>query len=493
MSAAPPLLIVTLPGRTLGECREEIAAAGAGGADVAEVRLDRWKAQELDRIGELFPSVLPLMATYRSKAEGGEAPDEAELRARIRTRIASFPFAWIDLETERDRAGSAEISGPRVVFSSHLPAGTGPTLLRARLRDVPDGSVFAKVVVPCTVSEALRLRTALGPPDEKAPSVLHTTGASGPLFRATAWRRRFPAVYARLPDGFPRPPVERSQIPVEALRHYFGARTPGPLYALLGHPVAHSRSPAIFADWMRRLDDRGLYVTFDLATEEEFGESLGPLCDEGFRGFNVTSPWKQVAFGIASSRRPSAEECGAANVLSARAGGGLEAENTDLFALVRRLGELIGAGSWSGDRVTIVGTGGAARAALAASRSIGAQTSLVGRSPEDVDRLAREFGATPASRGMRAPELVIHATSIGQAGAGPPGLDLAPWVGAETHVLDLVYDPQEPIVRDLVAARGRSYEDGRRLLVYQAAESYRIWWGHAPGEEEIALALRTAS
>ena len=395
MTGARPLLIASLPGRGVEATRAEALEARAAGADIAEVRLDRWPPSELMRLGELFPSPIPLLATYRSKAEGGEGSDDPSERGPLLDALTRHPFRLIDREVERDAPGPALGStGRGTIWSRHLPAESSSAEVERALRVDPAGAEFVKVVVPYGVGESVGRLRARPPPEGIDRVVFHTTGASGPLYRAWAWSLGFPAVFGSLPDAPGRSKVEASQIPVDQLRHYLDGPVPGPLFGLVGHPVSHSRSPGIYFDWMRSHSDRGLYMTLDIASESELAETVPALAASGFRGLNVTRPWKQAALELASRIGPGAGPCGCANVLTFTPGGGVEAENTDLAALLRRFRELVEAAEWDGARVTVVGSGGAARAALAAARSIGARATVV----------ARDVGsARPALRGVRGP------------------------------------------------------------------------------------------
>jgi shikimate 5-dehydrogenase len=492
MSGPRPSLIVSLPARDVEAARRELEEARVAGADLAEVRIDRWDPRERSRLGELFPSPLPLLATYRSRAEGGEGSDDPEERRSVLSELARHPFRLVDLEMARDPRALAPVGpGPGTVLSRHFPSGTGPEELERTLLTDPAGSEFVKVVLPSTVGEAIGPLRACLPDRGASRIVLHTTGASGPLYRAWAWSLGFSAVYASLPDAPGRSPVEPSQIPVDHMRFFLDGSAPGPLLALVGHPVAHTRSPGLFYRWMRARGDRGLYIALDIASEAELADVVPALSDSGFRGVNVTRPWKQAALELASRIGPGAGPCGCANVLTFAPGGGIEAENTDLAALIRRFRELLGASEWDGERLTVAGSGGAARAALAAAQAVGAEATVVARDVASGRRVAGDFGA----RMLRAPpptvpELLVNTTPVGRTEAGAPGFDFAPWIPQGGRVLDLVYAPDDALLRRTAEARGARYEDGWRLLVYQAAESYGLWWGAPPTEAEILGALR---
>ncbi len=491
-----PRLVVTLPGRDVATVRAEVADAQRAGADIVEFRLDRWSEAEQHRAAELFPSPVPVMATVRSRAEGGEGPDSAENRIPRLRDLARLPIRWLDLEEDRDLALTSELPADRsflLVLSSHLPADTSPEDLVGRMRrPLPLGAV-RKIVLPASVGrlleEILPAVDAVG----TESTVLLTTGASGPLLRAWSLRRRYPMVYAgpaRPAPGPGAPPVEPSQIPVDRLRWFFDSDPGRPIFALLGRPVGHSQSPYLHSRWMRRLQRHGLYVSLEIGSEPEFVESLEPLAEGGLRGANVTHPWKTTALASATRVGKGAEICGAANCLTFR-DDEVEAENTDLAAALRRLGEIRAVGPWDGRELLVLGAGGSAAATLAAARELGTRASVLARSPAKASALADRFGARilPPTE-LRPFPIVVHATDVGRSGADPLALPVESVVGPGTVLLDWVYSPDDDVVRRAAESRGAEYEDGWRLLVYQAAASFALWWGVEPEDDEVEATVR---
>jgi shikimate dehydrogenase len=487
MSLPRPRIVVTLPARNLDDVALQVGLARDHGADAAEVRADRLPRDELERIGRLFPAPLPLVATYRSRAEGGEGEDDPRLRRAVLLDLASRPFRWIDLELARDldllpRLPPAERLG-RIV-SAHLSQGVRSPW-RDRLGDLEGVDGIGKLVVRASVREALR---EVVPQASRVGGnlVVHTTGPSGPLLRAWARRFGFPLVYATLPESLKMAPVEPSQIGVDRLRPFLEAEEQPPLFAVCGRPVVHSRSPAIHASWMRENAHDGLYLALEFADDGEFVDALGPLAAGGFRGLNVTHPFKAVAAEAATELGAGARACGAANCLTFR-DEGIAAENTDLISVLRRLEELRASGRWDGRSLAVVGAGGAARATLAAALEIGAHATVYARRVGAARELAARFGAAvgTASDGPSA-SLLVHATDVGREAKATLDVPLAPLLSSRSHVLDWVYAPVSPAVRRATEAASATYEDGWRLLVYQAAASYEIWWGHAPEEASVA-------
>jgi shikimate dehydrogenase len=491
MTGSRPAIVVSLPARSVAEAVPQIVEARSAGADAAEIRIDRWPPAEQARLRDLFPSSLPLLATLRSRREGGLGPDAPADRAPLLLRYAAMPFRWIDLEHGRDddladRLPPTETLG-RVV-SCHLRGDELPDWSR-RWLELSSVRGIGKLVVPASVPVALgeMLPRLLGPRDGAV--VVHTTGPSGPLLRAFARRLGSPLVFAALPEGNDRAPVEPSQIPVDRLRRYLEAPGEAPLFAVVGRPIAHSRSPAVHSAWMHAEGRAGLYLPLEFATDEEFLESIPLLAANGFRGLNVTHPLKPAAFEAATEAGPGATACGVANCLTLRDGEVL-AENTDLVAILRRLGELRESGPWDGRSIVVLGAGGAARATLAAARELSIPATVVARRSDAAMTLAEAFGANAdLSTAPSSGALVVHASSAGRDGAGPLDPSLASAVGRGCGVLDWVYAPAEPTVRDAAISARVSYEDGWRLFVYQAAASYGLWWGEEPATDLVDRAI----
>lgn len=499
MTPSPPAVVVSLPARTISEARAQAREAKNEGADVAEVRFDRFRPEELARAGELFPAPLPLIATVRSRAEGGEGPDDPEPRLRVLTNLSRHPFRWVDAELARDFPAAEALHRPGVqelIVSTHLVSGvdahTWADLVR---RQVPRGAL-RKVVALASVGQTLNeLIPALPPPGE-SPVTVATVGPSGTLLRAWSRRLGLPFVFASLParsgEGAASP-VEPSQIPVDRLRRFLDAGSNPPLFAIVGHPVAHSRSPAIHGRWMKAEGRAGLFVVLDFQSEEELADAIPALVEGGFRGFSVTHPFKEVALELATEVGPGASACGVANVLTFQESS-IAAENTDLAAILRRMEELHSSSGWDGASVGVIGAGGAARATLAAARTLGVDAMIWARRADRAEILSREFGA----RAVREPEasgptLVVHATTVGRGVTSSEALPNLSWIRPGVHVIDWVYAPDDPIVRTTAEKAGATYEDGSRLLVYQAAASYGIWWGNEPASDEVARAIEESS
>ncbi len=281
-------------------------------------------------------------------------------------------------------------------------------------------------------------------------------------------------------------------------------------FVLVGHPVAHSVSPAMHAAAYRELGVDARYETLDVPDEAALRRVVEALRSGDLAGANVTVPWKRVACALADDVDESALATRAANVL-ATVGGRVVAFNTDVAALADELC----AAEFEGEAL-VLGAGGAGLAAVAACSAAGAlriavaTRSLAPGAASEASRALTSLGAVIA----RWPEpgdvvdvdtanlrLVVQATSAGMLG-GAPGEDVArvvPWARLDRATLgmDLVYNPPLTPFLQAAVARGLRTVGGVGMLVGQAARAIEIWLGASPsvltlrGAAEAALAPAT--
>ncbi len=266
-------------------------------------------------------------------------------------------------------------------------------------------------------------------------------------------------------------------------------------FVLIGHPVAHSISPAIHRAAYANVGLAAEYELVDAPDEAAVRAAVQAVRDGRFVGANVTVPWKQTALSLADEQHESAAAVGAANVLVRDAAGRVVAHNTDVAALAAELAALAPA---EGDAL-VLGAGGAALAAVAAARLLGA--SAIGVSARRFDaalvpaawpnatvlvRLGAEllsWGDGVGALGAFASHasVLIQATSAGMHGAGA-GEDVArivPWerLRRGVRVYDLVYNPAQTPFLSRARAAGLTASGGLGMLVGQAALAFELWFG----------------
>jgi shikimate dehydrogenase len=286
-------------------------------------------------------------------------------------------------------------------------------------------------------------------------------------------------------------------------------------FVLIGHPVSHSLSPAIHAAAYEELGVKGCrYLAVDCPSPADVAAQLDEMRRGNVAGANVTVPWKRVALDFADEVHPSAQATGAANVLRPVEVDGvrrLVAHNTDVPALAEELVR----GRPGARTATIIGSGGAALAAVVACKSIGVERVAV---------VARKFrgelstwpgaaalsdrGATPLAwpddalhaaalrRAFAESDLVVQSTSDGMSGAsdGTAVRDLVPFAELDraAFLYDVVYNPS--VTPFVAAARAHrlSAASGVGMLVGQAALAIELWLGKRPDHARLRAAAEAA-
>lgn len=258
--------------------------------------------------------------------------------------------------------------------------------------------------------------------------------------------------------------------------------------AVLGHPVWHSRSPAMHN---AALEDLGLasewiYEAIDVAPEG-LEARLASMPGEGFVGANVTVPHKEAALAFADSSSDAAAGIGAANTL-VFTGDGTFADNTDAPGLIDAIASPV-----SGREALVLGAGGAARAAVWALAREGARVSVWNRTASKAEALASEFGATAIEEPRGAAyDLMVNASAAGlEGGDGLADLPLAASDFREGQtVVDMVYGSPVNTLLEAASAGGADTVDGLEMLVRQGARSLEIWTGRSPSLAVLRAAAR---
>ena len=251
---------------------------------------------------------------------------------------------------------------------------------------------------------------------------------------------------------------------------------------LMGHPVAHSRSPMIHNYWCKQLGIAGVYELKDL-TPEEFPAFARALGKNGYVGGNVTVPHKEAAFRLASARDAAAEAVGAVNVLWV-GDGRLMGGNSDTHGFIANLDERAPGWQVPGCRAVVLGAGGAARSAVYMLRERGAEVDIVNRTAPRAQELAARFHARAhameaSARLLASADLLVNCTSLGMAGKEALRIDLTP-LKRGAVVYDVIYVPLETALLRAARERGHRTVDGLGMLLHQAGYGFRKWFGGSP-------------
>lgn len=467
------------------------------GATAVELRADLLGSGR-DLAPLVAASRLPVIVTLRSRAEGGEGPDDPAERRRFFERWAALQVAFFDLEAGRD-AGllGTVVPRERAILSQHVPAGMPADLEERAGALLAANSRFAKLVpTAASLADALavvRLAAAFdhGPRAERR-AVLFAAGEAGRLSRVLGPLLAAPLAYAAWDAARPAAPGQITPAELHAVIGHLSGR-PRRIFGVIGSPVGRSLSPAMHAAAYRALGLPNVFLPIEVGAKGELDGLIRPLGESLFDrlgmpcgGFAVTMPWKEEAARRCDVLAPRAARARAANTVLPRPGK-VAGDCTDIDGLTRvLLEEGIALG---GARALVLGNGAAARAAAVALDLAGAEVVLAGRDAHRAEATARELEVHAGEVGASGRfDVVVNATPAGRDGASSPFLE-ALCLPAGAVAVDLPYGPEPTFLEQLAAARGWRFVGGREVLLYQGVSQFAAMNGVAPPVRAMATAL----
>ena len=288
---------------------------------------------------------------------------------------------------------------------------------------------------------------------------------------------------------------------------------------VIGDPVRHSLSPALHNAVFAELGLDWTYVAFEVPAGHG-ADAVAAMRWLGIEGLSVTMPHKDDVAAACDDLSPSARLLGAVNCVR-RDGDRLIGENTDGAGFLRSLRTQAGVDP-AGLHVAVLGAGGAARAVIVALATEGAQVTVVNRSPDAAERAAglgvSAGSATRAAAGsdvgpaapgsaavevsgalsgsaavggaeaVRDADVVVNATPLGMAAGDPLPVDPALLRDGQI-VVDLIYRPERTSLLDAASRAGAITLNGVGMLLFQAAEQFRLWTGHDAPVDAMAAAV----
>jgi len=430
----------------------------------------------------------PVVLTLRRRANGGEFDGSEADQVRI---LESLSGAFVDLEIETiegslgGRISSLKPAPFAWIASYHNFQETPPDLpaIYCRLRNC--GADVVKIATQArNFADNFRLfEQAEAARRDGIPIIIAAMGELGTFSRLTATGSGSLWTYASLERGLESAP---GQFTASALKNLYAVDEideSTQVYGVIGWPVGHSLSPHIHNPALRQLGLNARYLPFPIKDLKDFGPHL-----RRFAGFSVTIPHKVQILDFVDVVDETVKQTGAANTLVHREGK-LFAYNTDVYGTQQALKEAFEDGAHT---ATLLGTGGAARAAALVLKKMNCKVTVLARDVQKAHRFAGEFGFASdalSNAGNYKGDLLINATSVGMS----PGIDQSP-LPAEVLdyrcVFDMVYNPLE--TRLLREARRRSQViGGVEMFVSQAARQFELWTGHkAPAKLMHEIVLR---
>jgi shikimate dehydrogenase len=265
-------------------------------------------------------------------------------------------------------------------------------------------------------------------------------------------------------------------------------------YAVFGNPIEHSKSPFIHSRFAEQTGQQ-LEYTAQRIDVDDFAQAVARFAENNGKGLNITVPFKQDAWQLATERSARAERAGAVNTLVINGPGDYYGDNTDGVGLVRDLRNNHGV-QLEDRRVLVIGAGGAVRGVIEPLlESKPALLMIANRTREKALQLAEDFSSLGNVRGCgldefgaAAYDIIINGTSA-SLGGELPALP-ATLVTEDTFCYDMMYSTEPtPFMRWAQQHGARQAVDGKGMLVEQAAESFRIWRGCEPDTKPVIEAL----
>ena len=272
-------------------------------------------------------------------------------------------------------------------------------------------------------------------------------------------------------------------------------------YAVIGNPIAHSKSPQIHQMFAEQTGEDIRYKAIE-SPPDDFAATIERLREAGYKGCNVTVPFKFNAFKIATELSERARAAEAVNTLSF-AGDAIRGDNTDGAGLVRDIEQNLGI-SLQDKKVLLMGAGGASYGVVLPLLTAGAALSIANRTPERAVELAKKFASSSVRGGGYADltgsqfDVIINATSAGLTDSKIP-LPASPLFpkGGQGGIFapgslayDMMYGRETPFMAFARANGAAIVVDGLGMLIEQAAEAFYIWRGVRPETAFVIAALR---
>jgi shikimate dehydrogenase len=263
------------------------------------------------------------------------------------------------------------------------------------------------------------------------------------------------------------------------------------IFGIVGHPVIHSLSPPMYIGAFRAAGIEAEYALFDIDPRDP--EELANFCYEnelnGVSGFSVTMPYKQAVMAYMDHYDPIAKAVGCVNTVQCE-GGMLNGYNTDAAGAIQALKEEM---EIPGSRVLVLGAGGASRAVIYALKNYGADVHVWNRDAEKAEKSADEFDVNTIEyrliNKMAGFDCIINATPVGSEPNANESLIHAEQIRPGTVVMDIITCPRvTQLLKEAVKAGARPVE-GVRMLLFQAAGQFEIWFGKPAPLEIMEKAL----
>ncbi|HEV7746054.1 MAG TPA: shikimate dehydrogenase [Pyrinomonadaceae bacterium] len=504
-SSHKPLVCISLCEQTIAALAQAIASA-AEVTDLIEVRLDCLDPPELETGAGAISKLLQNAAcqsilTFRpSQAGGRRALDDATREAFWSSAIFSGSFFDVELDLAEkfqavDASASLPIDWSRTICSHHDFAGLPVKLdqIYERMSRTP-ARVLKIAVQAQDAIDCLQIFQLLQRAHEDGREIIAIAmGIAGVATRILGPSRGAFLTYASLDRETATAPGQLSVSELHEIYRIEKIDRCTQIFGLVGQPVSHSLSPRMHNAAFAAAGINAVYLPFETGDIKTFIKRLihphTRELDWNVHGLSVTAPHKFSILDQLDSIEPAAQAIGAVNTIVIE-GNSLHGHNTDASGFIKPLAEAFG--DLRDARCAVIGTGGAASAALWSLNAAGAQTTLVAREAAKGNELAARFNIKSTllpNADFAGFDVVVNATPLGTLGQFE---DETPVTASRLRgarlVYDLVYNPTETKFLREARQAGCKTLGGLAMLAAQAAEQFKLWTDEAPGQDVMLRA-----
>ena len=259
-----------------------------------------------------------------------------------------------------------------------------------------------------------------------------------------------------------------------------------PIAGVLGHPIAHSKSPLLHGYWLKKYKKQGYYIPIHV-NEQDLPGLLDILPKIGFVGLNVALPYKEIILEFANIISDRAAVVGAANTVLLRKDGQIQVDNTDIAGFRKNIE--INAPKWKAHEkpVAVLGAGGAAKAVIFSLIEMGVkEIRIANRSRQRAEECIRIFGRriivydwNESDRLCQGCSMIVNTTPLGMKNQEENNF-LINKLPATAYVVDVVYNPLETEFMKRGRLKGHKTVGGIDMLFYQAMPAFNHWFGVMP-------------
>jgi 3-dehydroquinate dehydratase/shikimate dehydrogenase len=509
-------LAIPVSANTIETATRQIDSAKQAGAEIIELRMDYLKDLNVSQVKQLIKetkrsSQSAVLITCRDSREGGIGKHLEDLRIQLFIEAVKQGADFIDLEFQnyrqdkiRQKVQQVLHENPlaKLILSAHNFEGKFDSVsdLYNKIRNIEPSAIAKLVYTAKHINDCFEAFDVLH--DSDGDVITFCMGKAGLISRVLAKKLGSFLTFASLNTESATAPGQLTARELKALYRFDSVDTNTELFGVIGCPVAHSASPAVFNACFAKAGMNKLYLPLLLeGAAHEFNSFLDNILARpwlDFHGFSITIPHKKNALDYVKSSggfvEPLAERIGAVNTLVLDNEGKLNAYNTDYNGALDAITDTLDIMKEDLEDlpVAVIGAGGVARAIVAVLSDVGAKVKIYNRTVKKGKRLAKEFDCEFAGLDDLPnldTKLLINCTSLGM----HPEVETTPidkkYLKEDMTVFDTVYNPSETRLLKEAREVGAKTVNGLSMFVNQAAQQYKLFINNEPDKELMANVL----